>query len=286
MKRFVLLIAFAALAARVEAQEAARRDPLPKVGTASAAADNVKVESVWDFVVKGGPVMIPIGICSLIALTVIAERLVCLRKRQIIPPGFFSGLGDILNGGGDRNKAMEFCKKHPSPASEIVVAGIKRLGEPRAVLEKSIQDAGEREIIKLRKYLRILSVTASVAPLLGLLGTIFGMITAFQTVAASGEALGRTELLAKGIYEAMITTAAGLMVAIPALIAYHALSAKVDGLVHEMDRRIVDLLETISIADQPVPRRAAAASSSSAIERDGDGRVPDAAILATVSSCP
>jgi biopolymer transport protein ExbB len=136
--------------------------------------------------------------------------------------------------------------------SNILGEALRKAGEPIPVIEKQAQAAGEREVVRLKKNLRVLSVITSVSPLLGLLGTITGMITAFQTVATSAEALGRTELLAKGIYEAMITTAAGLMVAIPTLIAYHGFSAKVDSLVHEIDRLVVGFVETLAPPPKPV----------------------------------
>ncbi|MCH8804615.1 MAG: MotA/TolQ/ExbB proton channel family protein [Planctomycetes bacterium] len=211
---------------------------------AGQAAEAVEIQSIWDFVTKGGPMMIPIGIASLVALAVIVERFVSLRRRKVIPPGFLPSLRSALNdGSGNANRALEFCKTNGSPVANVFAAGIKRLHEPVALLEKHIGDAGEREVFKLRKNVRVLSVIASVAPLLGLLGTIFGMITAFQTVAMSAEALGKTELLAKGIYEAMITTAAGLSVAIPALIGHHWISAKIEHLVTEIDQMTVDFVE-------------------------------------------
>jgi biopolymer transport protein ExbB len=218
----------------------------------AAPAASVQVQSVWDFVVKGGPMMIPIAICSLAALTVIVERLVSLRGRRVIPPGFLSGLKNILdNDEGDSKQALDYCRRDGSPVAEVLAAGIKRLGEPVELLERHIQEAGEREVLKLRKYLRILVVVAAVAPLMGLLGTIFGMINAFQTVAVSAEALGKTELLAKGIYEAMITTAAGLMVTIPVLIAYHWFSARVERLVGEIDRMTVEFAEEYALTAVP-----------------------------------
>ena len=208
------------------------------------AADSAVVESIWDFVVKGGPMMAPIGVFSLVALTVVMERMISLRRRHVIPKSFLPGLKETLGDNGDgREDAIEYCQKNGSPIANIFLAGIKRLGEPIELLEKHIMEAGEREVLKLRKYLRLLAVTASIAPLMGLLGTIFGMIIAFQTVATAGEALGKAELLAKGIYQAMITTAAGLMLAIPVLIAYHWFSAKIEGLVAEMDHLTVDFIE-------------------------------------------
>lgn len=230
----------------VSAQPPQTAQGTPAVSSEPPAAA-VEVRSVWDFARKGGPLMIPLGLCSLLALAVIVERAVCLRRSNVIPPGFFVGLQQALdNDRGGRTRALAHCEASSSPIGRILGAGLKRLDAPAERLEKSIVEAGEHEIAGLRRNLRVLSVIASIAPLLGLLGTIFGMITAFQTVASSAEALGRTELLAKGIYEAMITTAAGLMVAIPALLGYHGLSARVDGLVREMDRITMEFVDTYS----------------------------------------
>ncbi len=209
-----------------------------------AAASEVAINTIWDFVVKGGPMMIPIFICSLFALGVFVERVSSLGKATIIPPDFLDGLHEIMRSPTrDRTAALAYCHDSKSPLGPILAAGIKRLNATPELMEKHVQDAGERSLLTLRKNVRVLTVIASICPLLGLLGTIFGMIDAFQTVAISGEALGKTELLAEGIYEAMITTAAGLLVAIPVLIGYHYLTARIDGLVSEMDRLTVDFLD-------------------------------------------
>lgn len=201
--------------------------------------------SVWDLVLKGGPVMIPIGLCSLVALTLTIERLVSLRRSVISPRELPNTLGQLLRADAHNvPEALAACQRDGSPLAHILAAAIKRLHQPLELIERHVQEAGERQVFALRKRLRLLSVIASVAPLLGLLGTITGMITAFQTVAASAEALGRTELLAKGIYEAMVTTAGGLIVAIPTLLAYHWISSRVDHLVAEMDAVTVDFIET------------------------------------------
>ncbi|HPF40057.1 MAG TPA: MotA/TolQ/ExbB proton channel family protein [Phycisphaerae bacterium] len=234
----------------------------------AAPTKPVAIQSVWDFVVKGGPMMIPIILCSLFALGVIVERVVSLRTGVVIPAGFLEGLHAIMRDPKRaRKEALAYCSDTESPLGGILAAGVKRLNEPVAVLEKHVQDAGERAIAVLRKNLRVLTVVASVCPLMGLLGTIFGMIEAFQTVAASGEALGKTELLAEGIYQAMITTAAGLLVAIPVVIAYHYLSARIDALVGEMDRMTLDFLEEHAYA----PRSGAIGSTNgdSITGRDG-----------------
>lgn len=216
------------------------------------ARSAVQVNSIWDFCVKGGPVMVPLGVCSLVALAVIIERLLSLRRARIIPAEFVARLESALRGpasGGEglAARALRICADDGSPVSNVFAAGLRRLGQSRELLERHVQEAGEREVAKLRKHLRVLQVLASVAPLLGLLGTILGMITAFQTVAASGEALGKTELLAKGIYEAMITTAAGLMVAIPVVVCYHLIAGKIDRLVAEIDEMTVHFFEEHAI---------------------------------------
>jgi biopolymer transport protein ExbB len=218
---------------------------------AADAAENVpasvQVQNVWDFVQKGGLMMIPIGLCSLVALTVIVERFISLRRTTVIPAAFLPGLRTVLKEKpGDKDAAIAYCRKSRSPVANVFAAGLKKLNGSEEIMERHIQEAGEREVVKLRKYVRALSVIASVSPLMGLLGTIFGMIRAFQTVAVTGEALGKTEMLAGGIYQAMITTAAGLAVAIPVLICYHWISAKVDKLVSDIDYMTVEFMDEVA----------------------------------------
>jgi biopolymer transport protein ExbB len=191
--------------------------------------------------------MIPIGLCSLVAVTVIVERFISLRRANVIPAAFLPGLRTVLKAKpGDKDVAIAYCRKSKSPVASVFAAGLKKLNGSPELMEKHIQEAGEREVVKLRKNVRSLSVIASVSPLMGLLGTIFGMITAFQTVAVSGEALGKTEMLAEGIYQAMITTAAGLAVAIPVLICYHWISAKIDKLVSDIDYMTVEFMDEVA----------------------------------------
>ncbi|HKQ50711.1 MAG TPA: MotA/TolQ/ExbB proton channel family protein [Phycisphaerae bacterium] len=204
------------------------------------AASAMQVHSVFDFVVKGGPTMILIGVCSLVALTVVVERLVVLRRKRVIPPAFLEGITGAAN---DRARALDLCKASASPVANVIAAAVKRRGQRIDVIEKAVGEAGRREIIGLRHRMRLLGALPQVATMLGLLGTIFGMIKTFQSVAASGQSLGKTEALAKGIYEAWTCTAAGLLVAIPVMVAYQMLLGKIDSLVVEMDRVAVDFVE-------------------------------------------
>lgn len=210
--------------------------------------------SVFELATKGGVMMIPIALCSLVVVAVVLERLTVVRTSRVVPPGFEKKLHAAMGEGG-AEAARSVCKKHDSPAARVIAAGIDKLGHAHEIVEKHLAAAGEHELFLLRKWLRALTVIAAVAPLLGLTGTIFGMIRAFQTVAISGESLGKAELLAGGIYEAMITTAAGLLVAIPTIIFYHWLASRVDRMARELDRITVDFVERYALErhESPTP---------------------------------
>lgn len=254
-----------------------------------AASAATPLGSVWDLMIKGGPVMIPIGICSLVAMAIVVERMLVLRRGAIIPSGLMDRVKSALgSAGGGRTAALDLCQTSQSPLGDILAVGIRRLSEPLELLERHVQDAGERAVAQLRRRLRALTLIASISPLLGLLGTIFGMIEAFQTVATSKDALGKTELLASGIYEAMITTAAGLCVAIPVIICYHWISARIDGLVEEIDRQVVGFVEDVALANRmPEPTNGAKHHSESGGNGSGAAAVePAAAERLTVGERP
>lgn len=240
------------------------------------ASDNAsQILSIWDFVLKGGPVMIPIGLASLVALAIVIERSVSLRRRRIIPDGLLQDVKARLADGAGAGKAqaLERCTQDGSPLAQVLAAAIRRLGEPIERIEKHVEETGQRVVLKLRRYMRSLSMIASIATLLGLLGTITGMIQAFQTVAGSAEALGKTELLAKGIYEAMITTAAGLIVAIPTMVAYHWLSARIEQIVLEIDETAVAFVEGLNA---PAATAAAAPPTAAATTAPATTTTPTA----------
>jgi len=213
-----------------------------------AQSEGAEINSVLEMIQKGGVMMIPIGLCSLIVVAVAVERSAVLRAGRIVPKGFRKGLDRAMDSADDENDARRagraYCKDRPSPAANLILAGLEKLGHTGEVVEKHMGAAGEDEVYLMSRRLRALVVVAAIAPLLGLTGTIFGMITAFQTVATNAEALGKTELLAKGIYEAMITTAAGLVVAIPAVVIYHWLSGRIERFSRDLDRLGVAFIET------------------------------------------
>ncbi|MCG8585061.1 MAG: MotA/TolQ/ExbB proton channel family protein, partial [Pirellulales bacterium] len=159
----------------------------------------------------------------------------------------------VEEGQVDRDDAIQLCQENGSPVAKVFEAAASKWGRSSVEMEQAIIDAGERVTSKLRKHLRVINGVATVSPLLGLLGTVVGMIRAFNAIATS-EAMGRPELLAGGISQALLTTAAGLTVAIPALIAYMFFTSKVDRLTIEIDARSQDLVGLIS-ADAIEQRR-------------------------------
>lgn len=212
--------------------------------------------SLLDLLVKGGPVMIPIGICSVLALAFIIERLVSLKREKVIPQAFIEGLAAAFGKTRDIDSGMAYCHERPSPVSNIFKAGINRLPQGPEAMEKAIEDAGGREVAKMKRSLKPLSVIANISPLLGLLGTVYGLITAFQTATAGG-ADEKANTLATGIYEALVTTAAGLTLAIPVLIVYALLNTKVDVLVDRMDDEALQFIEHAAYG-KPLPVKAVA----------------------------
>lgn len=205
-----------------------------------APPDAMSIHSVWDFVLKGGWTMGAIGLCSLVALTLIVERAILLRRRAIAHPRFLAALKAVSS---DRGRALQLCQSDGSPAAGVLGAAIRYREQGSERMERAVREAGTRVLVRLRNRMRLLSALPQVSTMLGLLGTIFGMIKTFQAVAASGQSLGKAELLAKGIFEAWTNTAAGLLVAIPVLVAYHMLMGRVDSAAVELDRLAVEWIE-------------------------------------------
>jgi len=198
-------------------------------------------ESLFELLLKGGWVMVPLALCSILAVAFIIERFIGLRRTKIIPEGFVGGLKEAFGPSADAEAGVKYCQEHPSTVSVIFRAGMSRMSLGHVAMEKAIEDAGQRETYKLKRSLRPLSLIAAISPLLGLLGTVYGLITAFQS--AWGMGVGRGDALAKGIYEALVTTATGLTLAIPVLVIYQVLCSKVDGFVDDIDEDAIELLD-------------------------------------------
>jgi biopolymer transport protein ExbB len=227
------------------------------LAAAPASGDAGLVATVWELTWKGGVVMIPIAIASLIAIAYAIERAIVLKRSRVSPPRL---LDEVVAAANDSERAIALCRARPSPLGRILEAGLSAWQRSDEQVEKRLVEAGLREASMLKARLKVLGFVIGVSPMLGLLGTIFGMITAFRTVASSPDALGRTELLAGGIYVALVTTAAGLLVAIPVMLLYHLLAAKAERRLVELDlacRTLMDRHGAPNAARAPAAERAA-----------------------------
>ncbi len=196
--------------------------------------------SLFEKTVAGGLLMIPIGACSILLLAFALERAIVLRRSRLSPKGLVRGVEDALRR-GDLDRAASLCDGAPSSFAAAIGAGLARRSEGPGEVEKAIEAGAQREINGLRKNLRAFSVITTAAPLLGLLGTVQGMIQVFDVVAAQG-ALGNASLLSGGISTALVTTFAGLTVAIPSLLCHQFFTARIQRFADEVVRVHHDVL--------------------------------------------
>ena len=195
-----------------------------------------------EIVRAGGWVMVPIIACSIIAAAIVLERLWTLQPKRVLPVNLAEQVRDWIS--NDELDPAHLQRLHQSsPLGQMLAAGLANRHKPREVIKESIEDAGRHAVHELERYLSSLGTIASISPLLGLLGTVFGMIKVFAAISTAG--VGSPGALAGGISEALITTAAGLSIAIPAMIAYRWLRARVDGLVIQMEKETIKFLETV-----------------------------------------
>jgi biopolymer transport protein ExbB len=240
----LLLIGIAAIAqvraAATEPATAPTTSPASQPATQPATTD----PSVWDLFEKGGPVMKVLAAFSVLALAIIFERLFALRRAQVIPPRFLFNLRRIYrNPAADAEQALAYCRMSDSPMARMVAAFIKRLPRGYEAAEKALEDAGGNEALRLRANLRIFYAIGSVATLLGLLGTIAGMIKAFMVTAKAGNAENKVELLSTGIYEAMVCTFGGLAVAIVVTVFYYYFIGRIEKLVTQINDELTQLAD-------------------------------------------
>ena len=197
---------------------------------------------MYQFVMKGGYLMYPIMFCSVLTLAIFFERLFALRRSRIIPDKFIIEVSDLVRQ-QRMEDAMTQCRLNNSSIARVLMAGISRHNRSRQQVKEAIEDVGRLAAATLERFLTILGTIAGIAPLLGLLGTVTGMIKAFSVISHAG--IGNPQMLAGGISEALITTAAGLTVAIPAFVFYKFLRSRVDKRVLLMERASIEILDLI-----------------------------------------
>ncbi|MSQ92823.1 MAG: MotA/TolQ/ExbB proton channel family protein [Gammaproteobacteria bacterium] len=215
---------------------------------------------MWAIIVAGGPVMAPIILCSVVAVAIVVERLWTLQRKRVIPRELTDRVWKLVETRTLNDRHLEALARN-SPLGRILAAGLANRSQGREIMKEVIEDTGRHVVHELERFLNTLGTIAAMSPLLGLLGTVTGMIAAFNAITEAG--VGDPRALSGGIGEALITTAAGLMVAIPALFAYRDLRGLVDALVVDMEKaamRLVQAFDRMGAQTQASERRREAAS--------------------------
>lgn len=197
---------------------------------------------MFDWFLRGGPVMYPLAMVSVVALSIILERLWALRRRQYLDPSEAAVISELFSA-GEFKRAGAYCRQHPGPFTNIVLTLVNNRNAPYDELRELLEDTGRHQLRHLQRGLTALGTLVAAAPLLGLLGTVLGMIQVFEAVARDGMARG--ELLSAGIAQALITTATGLIIAIPTLFVHSFLESRAERIVHTIEAATIKLLHLV-----------------------------------------
>ena len=239
---------------KLESAPAPPDDPAGKPAAKSPAG--VGRESIIALFARANPMLWLLGICSIVTVGYTLERLIGLRRGRVIPRDFVNRFLERLSSGKlDRDRATELCKANESPAARIFAHVVRYWGQPASTIRQAVDLDSAREVLDLRRNVRVLNGTATLAPLLGLLGTVVGMIQSFDAIGGKVGA-GKSEALATGISLALVSTAIGLGIAVISVAAYYYLLNRVDLLVRDLDdlvRRVIDEVSAESL--RPVPDR-------------------------------
>jgi biopolymer transport protein ExbB len=218
---------------------------------------------MFEIVKSGGIVMVPIILCSILAVAITLERLWTLRGQNVVPEELTDKIWQWVENRSLSDKQIMALQQH-SPLGRVLAAGLANRYRDRLVMMEAIEDAGRHVMHDLERYLNTLATIASISPLLGLLGTVVGMIRTFRAVTIAG--IGDPSALAGGIAEALVTTAGGLIVAIPSLVAYRYLRGKVDALVIDMEKESLRLVQAIDRSSGTRPLAAVDIAAAAAAE--------------------
>jgi biopolymer transport protein ExbB len=204
---------------------------------------NGEAISVWELATQGGLLMIPIVLCSFVAVYIFVERVLTINRANQSPDAFVSKIKELVTR-GDINGAKLLCAQVDSPVARMIEKGVSRIGSPLKNIEASIENVGKIEIFKLEKNLPILATISGAAPMMGFLGTVIGMVQAFISIAQE-EGSVSPKLLSSGIYTAMVTTVAGLVVGIIAYLGYNYLVTRVSKVVHKMEYSSIEFIDLL-----------------------------------------
>jgi biopolymer transport protein ExbB len=226
---------------------------LLQVDTTTAAADSLQAasaegSSLLDLLLLGGWVMVPLVLLSILTIYLFIERIITIRQAGANPEAITERVRDYVRN-GDVEGAISYCEQKDVPITRILKQGLERLGRPISEIQDAVQAAGKHETFELEKRTNLLASIAGIAPMLGFFGTVVGMIRAFQEI-QNLQGNVNPSVLAGGIWEALITTAAGLLVGILALFAYNFLLERIRRLTNDMERSATDFIDLLQ---EPVP---------------------------------
>jgi biopolymer transport protein ExbB len=240
------LIQDAGMTQVIDTMSAVVTDTVATAATQMAEAAPVIEEklSVWDLCLKGGWIMIPLLILSVVSIYIFIERFIAIRAASKRDDSFMKRIKDYIHD-GEIESAMNLCKQTNTPYARLILKGISRIGRPMNDVLVAIENTGNLEVTALEKGFTWLATTASGAPMLGFLGTVTGMVQAFFALASAGSNANVT-ILASGIYEALVTTVAGLIVGIIALFAYNFLVSRVNKVMNQLEAKTMEFMDLLN----------------------------------------
>lgn len=199
--------------------------------------------SLIDMAIKGGWLMIPLFLLSILTIYIFAQKWWAIRKASVVDENFMKDIRDYIHQ-GKINAALSLCKKNDTPVSRLIEKGVERIGRPLQDIQTAVENMGNVEVARLEKGLPMLATIAGGAPMIGFLGTVIGMVQAFYNMSAAGNNIDIT-LLSGGIYTAMVTTVAGLIVGILAYFGYNYLTARISDLVFKMQNNTIEFMDLL-----------------------------------------
>lgn len=217
---------------------------LAQATTASAQATTVANESLWDLTLKGGWIMIPLALLAIVSIYVFFERTIAISGASREDKDFMQKIKNYIHE-GNIDEARKLCQSTNSPSSRMIEKGISRIGRPMNDVLVAVENVGNIEISKLEKGFSWLATTAAGAPMIGFLGTVTGMVQAFMALAGAGSSANVT-VLSQGIYEALVTTVAGLIVGIIAMFAYNFLSSRVKKVMNKLENSTMEFMDLLN----------------------------------------
>lgn len=211
---------------------------------AKASATTVANESLWDLTLKGGWIMIPLALLAIVSIYIFFERTFAITGASREDKDFMQQIKTFIHQ-GKIEEARALCQQTNSPSSRMIEKGISRIGRPMNDVLVAVENVGNIEVSKLEKGFSWLATTAAGAPMLGFLGTVTGMVQAFMALAGAGSSANVT-VLSQGIYEALVTTVAGLIVGIIAMFAYNFLSSRVKKVMNKLERNTMEFMDLLN----------------------------------------